>query len=275
MNLKPHELALLATGTLPPNVILRAADELAKLLPNVGRAASTILDSYNARQHGCYEPDYASHEHCRAALQKLHGRVAGLLTVREDTVDLAAIDKQFADPTSIKDLLAAPLARNEVTTRIERLCKIYDNPKRNEDRPAVEIYARQLVADVARLSSLPLPEATDRIQEVLSGATSVILFQPTKIVAPAAGASPNQPLFATVTGRDFGRSNEWARRTGNSVSKAIRTATSQLTAQKTNTEPPAGSLRSQLARVPPPERPVLIARAGTTTANPALRFGGF
>lgn len=237
MNLKPNELAALAAGTLPPGVTMNAADELAKLLPNVGGAAATIRESYEVRQHGCYEPDYASYERCRSALQKLHTRVAALLTARESAADLPAVDQRFTDPTSIKDLIGAPLARNEVTTRIERLCKIYDDPKRKPEHPGVKVYAQQLASDVARLGALPLPEATERIQEVLAGATPAILFQPVKIAPPA--ASPNQPLFSTVTGRDFGRSIAWARKTPNAISSAIRAAVARVTPRDPSRPDPA------------------------------------
>ncbi len=314
MNLKPNELAALAAGTLPAGVTMNAADELAKLLPNVGGAAATIRESYEVRQHGCYEPDYASYERCRSALQKLHSRVAALLTSREGSADLPAVDQRFTDPTSIKDLIGAPLARNEVTTRIERLCKIYDDPKRKPDHPAVKVYAQQLVADVARLGSLPLTEATERIQEVLAGATPAILFQPAKLAPPA--ASPNQPLFSTVTGRDFGRSIAWARKTPNAISSAIRAAVARVTPRDqerpdpaevermkagihanagsaadelrrdngermresdgTRPQPPrSGSLSAQLSRAPSPTRPLTIASGRTAAATPALRTAGF
>jgi len=232
MNLKPNELALLAAGTLTPDVSLRAADSLAKLLPNIGRAAAAIQESYNARQNGAFPTDYESLERGRQALQTFHSRVAGRLTPRGQTLNLSEIDKGLAAPEFVRDLLAAPLTKAEVSARLEALCKIIDDPKRASDREFAQLKAKQLAPDVARLGGLTAAEANERVAEVVSGATPAILFQTPKFSAPAAAqsASPNKPLFSTVTGRDFGRSIRWARQAPNALTEAIKSATARFRA---------------------------------------------
>lgn len=230
MNLKPNELAQLAAGVVSTDLSLRAADSLAKLLPNIGRAAAAIQDSYNARQLGSLETDYASLEKCRQALLTFHSRVAARLTPRGQSLILTEIDKKFADVASYKELLAQPLTKAEISQRIESLCKIIDNPQRAADRPLAELHAKQLVPEIARQGALSIAEASERVSEIVSGGSPAILFQRAKFPAPVAAqsASPNKPLFFTVTGRDFGRSIRWARSTPNALTSAIRAATARF-----------------------------------------------
>ncbi len=49
--------------------------------------------------------------------------------------------------------------------------------------------------------------------------------------APASPGRKGGPLFWTVTGNDFGRSNSWAKKQPNAVSEQIRTALSSSSAK--------------------------------------------
>ena len=280
MNIKPNELAMLAAGVLPPTVQIRASEEIARVLPNVGRTATRIQQSYDARMAGSLDPDYSTIDAAGKALVTFHGRVAQALSMPD--ANLVALNSRFATESFFGDLLATPLSKQEVAGKLESLCKIVDNPARSAQHSAARVFALQLAADVSRLGSITELAAKDRIGEILKGASLATLFRPAPLAA-APTQTATKPTFSTVTGHDFGRSIRWARTAPNELKDAVRAAKDRLfpTREGVPATPPVatrpkessnftqatpGSLRQQLARLPSPARPVSIARGSPNLA---------
>lgn len=77
--------------------------------------------------------------------------------------------------------------------------------------PALTLHGYACAAVVRKLGPPPVPVRPP----------PSVLCRPSSVFRPP--SSVVRPLFWTVTGRDFGRANAWARARGNPVATAIRT----------------------------------------------------